>query len=757
MNAPANVQDFLRFNHADARKLFERLDHIHLVAIMPDAPKGTLPHGKYFGSDVDAALSWAAKVNGNGWGVYWTLNYVGPSVGTKPKKDDIQAARGAHCDLDPPKDGRAWDKGEAIGALADHTAPPSLVIDSGNGLQPVWLLDEPAREWSQIEATNTGIRDTFGGDDCHNIDRLLRVPGSVNYPSQTKRARGYLPCMATWALEDTGQRYRPDELSAAFPASHRTDQRAPANDSDRVPTQTGALIAAIRRGDNWHNNVLRLTAHLVAKGRTTVEILAMADCLTLPGYTVDDTRADMHAMIEDARRKWEYAEPADPQMGYVDERGEWTAYSDDWQAPGEEPPALNLLPVVNFADWQGNPPVRRSAWGDLLPLHTTTMLTGPGGVGKSLFEQMLLTCIALGLPFLGQRTEQMNTLYVTCEDDTAEIWRRQCAINSMLGIGMADLQGKLHLVSLAGEADTALATFNDAGQVKPTARWRSIEATCEALNIRALAFDNATDAMAGDLNDLHQVAEFVSMMTGLAIRRDGIAMILHHPNKAGDEWLGSIAWNNKVRSRLIIERPDEHDPDLRCVKNPKANYGPSGGEIRFRWHEGAFARDEDLSDDTARKLRELSVCNAQNSAFLACLREREKQGVERMVGPSTGPNYAPAQFEGMPQAKGYKRQALKAAMDRLFDLGVIETKQIARPGKSDTKTVIVERAPNGFPNFPNAAPNGSRTRLPNGPEHQPERSLSYPVYPTDNKGAAHGPAAPLSDELDWTADEETDQ
>lgn len=409
---------------------------------------------------------------------------------------------------------------------------------------------------------------------------------------------------------------------------------------------------------------------------------------------------------------------------------------------------LDLLPVVNFADWHGNPPARRSAWGDLLPLHTTTMLTGPGGVGKSLFEQMLLTCIALGLPFLGQSVEQMNALYITCEDDTAEIWRRQCAINAMLGVGMADLQGKLHLVSLAGEADTALATFNDAGQVKPTARWRSIEATCEALNIRAFAFDNATDAMAGDLNDLHQVAEFVSMMTGLAIRRDGVAMILHHPNKAGDEWLGSVAWHNKVRSRLIIERPDEHDPDLRCVKNPKANYGPSGGEIRFRWHEGAFARDEDLSDDTASKLRELSVCNAQNSAFLACLREREKQGVERMVGPSTGPNYAPSQFEGMPQAKGYKRQALKLAMDRLFDLGVIKAIQVERPGKSMTKTVIVEAFPNARTDFPNAAPNASLTRFPNGPERQPERSLSYPVYPTDNNGAAHEPAAPDTDDLD---------
>lgn len=354
----------------------------------------------------------------------------------------------------------------------------------------------------------------------------------------------------------------------------------------------------------------------------------------------------------------------------------------------------SLLPVIDFNDWQGDPPPRRSAWGDLLPFHTTTMLTGPGGVGKSLFEQMLLTCIALGLPFLGQQTVQMNTLYVTCEDDAAELWRRQTAICAMLQVPMASLRGKLHLVSLTGEPETAIATFSETGQIRPTKRWDEIVATCEQRKIQLYAFDNATDAMAGDLNDLHQVAEFVSMLTGLAIKLDGVAMILHHPNKAGDDWLGSVAWHNKVRSRLIIERPDEDDADLRSIVNPKANYGPTGGEIRFRWHEGAFARDEDLSEDTAAKLRELTIANAQNSAFIACLRERANQGVERMVGPSPGPNYAPSQFEGMPQAKGLKRKALKAAMDRLFNMGVIESKQMERPGKSETKTVIVEVTPN---------------------------------------------------------------
>lgn len=442
-------------------------------------------------------------------------------------------------------------------------------------------------------------------------------------------------------------------------------------------------------------------AHVKTGMATIGAIAAACSPLVLPGLPDKGDVFDWLAMGGSASELLTQAErvlAAEPDYGFVNEDGVWTAYGTDWQAPGEDSPRPGLLPVVNFDDWQGEPPPRRSAWGCLLPMLTTTMLTGPGGVGKSLFEQMLLTCIALGLPFLGQPTVQMNTLYVTCEDDASELWRRQAAICAMLGLTFDDLKGKLHLVSLTGEPDTAIATFNEAGQLRKTQRWHDLEATCDTLDIRAFAFDNATDAMAGDLNDLHQVAEFVSLLTGLAIKRDGVAMILHHPNKAGDDWLGSVAWHNKVRSRLIIEHTDDHDPDARTIKNPKANYGPSGNEIAFRWHEGAFVRDEDLSEDQARHMRELSIANGQNTAFLACLRAREKQGIERMVGPSTGPNYAPSQFEGMPEAKGLKRAAFKAAMDRLFAMGVIETAQIARPGKgkSETKTVIVEVPPNAL-------------------------------------------------------------
>ncbi len=361
---------------------------------------------------------------------------------------------------------------------------------------------------------------------------------------------------------------------------------------------------------------------------------------------------------------------------------------DDRPAGEEEP--LERLPVIDLARLTRAPAARTFAWGNWIPLRQTTLLTGEGGVGKSLLAQQLATCTALGRPFLGMETRPAAALYLSCEDDDEELMRRQWAICQGLDVRPEDLTSKLHLVSLAGEADTALATFDERGRLATSQRWAQFRGFAMEHDVRFAAFDNATDLMAGDHNDLHQVAAFVNLLTGFAIGKDGAALLLHHPNKGGADWLGSVAWHNKVRSRLIVKRSeDSGDADRRQIENPKANYGPNGAKVEFRWHDGAFVRDDDLPDDTRAKLDECAAANGENEAFLRCLRARTTQGVDRAVGPSPGPNFAPAQFEGMPEAKGYKRDELKRAMNRLYAIGKIRTDHVKRKG-TETKAVIAE-------------------------------------------------------------------
>jgi RecA-family ATPase len=336
----------------------------------------------------------------------------------------------------------------------------------------------------------------------------------------------------------------------------------------------------------------------------------------------------------------------------------------------------DLLPVIDPASWDGcEAPPRRWAVKDWIPQLQATLLTGKGGVGKSLLAQQLCTCVALGAPFLGVETVQRPALYVSCEDDADELHRRQKAICSALGVNVAALSAKLFLVSLSGQVGNELATFDASERLVIGPRYREIEATVKAHGIGFAALDNASHLMAGDHNSLHQVAAFLGLLNRLAQLCDGATLILHHPNKAGDDWLGSVAWENQVRSRLMLKPGDTPgDNDTRVLENPKANYSPRGGQIDFRWFKGAFRRDEDMPRVMADEVAANAAANFDNDIFLSCLRERNKQ--RRAVSEKHSPTFAPTIFAGMAESKKIGKRRLQAAMDRLYRIGAIERAEL---------------------------------------------------------------------------------
>lgn len=167
-------------------------EDVHLCSIVLDGGRCT---GRWFGDDVLEATDWALAESVAGRNVYWTTNRVAEYCNKKPGKADIVSARFAHIDIDPPKAGGALDKLQTQAELLSLLAPPTLIIDSGGGLQAFWRLAGPASV-PEVEAVNRGLAERLGGDNCHNIDRLMRLPGTVNYPNAKKRSAGRTPSLA---------------------------------------------------------------------------------------------------------------------------------------------------------------------------------------------------------------------------------------------------------------------------------------------------------------------------------------------------------------------------------------------------------------------------------------------------------------------------------------------------------------------------------------------------------------------------------
>lgn len=208
--------------------------NIHIATQTPDG----LPRGRYFGDDAEGAAFYICERNEAGQNAYWTVNQVRQGCQKKPSKADIVAARFAHSDIDPPKDGGPFDKCKIRAELNSLAYPPSFIIDSGSGLQAFWRLDEGA-DLDEVEALNKAIKARFKADGVHNIDRLMRVPWTTNWPSKAKRSLGRVPVQSRILDEDTGTSFSLAKLRESFGAAH--EAISPASPAPDVLIDFGAV------------------------------------------------------------------------------------------------------------------------------------------------------------------------------------------------------------------------------------------------------------------------------------------------------------------------------------------------------------------------------------------------------------------------------------------------------------------------------------------------------------------------------------
>lgn len=164
---------------------------VHVAAIDPDS--GTIEGKAVQPDQIDVLGPWLVKHNGKA-NLYFTVNPLLRDPGSKASKPDVAALAYCHVDADPPKvkltpaeltAERARLRAEVDG----FKLQPSELIDSGNGFGLFWKLDKPILHdgnTDALEADNRALAAHFGGDHCHNIDRLMRVPGTVNLPTKTK-------------------------------------------------------------------------------------------------------------------------------------------------------------------------------------------------------------------------------------------------------------------------------------------------------------------------------------------------------------------------------------------------------------------------------------------------------------------------------------------------------------------------------------------------------------------------------------------
>ena len=240
-----------------------------LTAIVPDGPTTTQ---SFEANDEAGATDFIKSTNHTGQNVYFTGNSCG-RPGRKPTKAAMTGAIMLHADSDP-NEGETVEAAKArIKAAYDaHVPPPSIIIDSGNGLQGIWLLDkehafpamvsttpkskefeaEAQTRAAPIEGRNRALATATGAPaGTYNVDRLLRLPGTINFPNAKKKAQGRIIRLSS-IVKLTSARYPLKQFPAAGQASSNAGHGAKKKKAGGTDTSRSAKAfragAALKAG-----------------------------------------------------------------------------------------------------------------------------------------------------------------------------------------------------------------------------------------------------------------------------------------------------------------------------------------------------------------------------------------------------------------------------------------------------------------------------------------------------------------------------
>jgi len=173
-----------------------------LTAITPDGKK---IETKTFGpKSVASAEKWIGKHNGER-NLYFSVNLPNRKLDKKASRAEIHSVQWLHVDIDARAGEELPDELERIRMLLTErcpTLPPTVIVFSGGGYQAFWRLTEPIIIGGQLAAAEDITRYIkqleieLGGDSCSNVDRIMRLPNTMNLPSAKKVERGRVPALA---------------------------------------------------------------------------------------------------------------------------------------------------------------------------------------------------------------------------------------------------------------------------------------------------------------------------------------------------------------------------------------------------------------------------------------------------------------------------------------------------------------------------------------------------------------------------------
>lgn len=674
--------------------------------------------GFWLGLDDDEGWARVADLNAQGWNAYFTPNIVHSDFkGAKPKKSDIIDVVMLFVDADPALV-EALGHASAVAKLRDDAQmfakqfPPNSVVFSGNGLQFHWRLSEPlmpdvAEDLMKRLHHAADQYEGISASGTFNLDRILRLPGTLNWPNKAKLGKGYpsAPTHATIAIPFDRSRTPGLKAMAALPLPEKAQRKPKAQAGpaevgtvDWPPEDADDHLKALHTGwmsDAHYAALIDGSAH--SGDRSACLLSLMAHCkrhgLTLEqsaslvahagGAPLEHVEAQQYKGRAVARAhenttaeiiefpNWDRFDPRTATAKALSEGRELAPWEAEDDGAGEGDPIFkNIRPVSEQSRTYDTPP--EFIIPKYFPKGVLTTLYGMDGLGKSLFVQRVCTLLAAGKPVLGRPAgQQVKCLMVFAEDTMEAILDRQRSINGETGVEFEEIDDHFILPENLMMADVKLVDFDREHKLKATAFLDGLTQYIEAQRPDMVVLDPISDIYADEENARNRVALFMRMLNRIAVEHDICVLLLGHPAKSNDStFSGSGAWSSKSRSRLFMEAVSETGTNV-WLKQLKASYGPKATDVMLTWTECGTLRDMSTNERQDAEATETSTLNDQIKEVVR-KRLQSATPIYTSVQIQSGPTYyitRVMEAEGLiPEATG---DEIKRKNNGLVDAAVV--------------------------------------------------------------------------------------
>lgn len=238
-------------------------------------------------------------------------------------------------------------------------------------------------------------------------------------------------------------------------------------------------------------------------------------------------------------------------------------------------------------------------WQDYVPRRCVTLVTGEGGVGKSLTLQALALAVTKGESFLGKDTEKGPVLYLDLENDVElDLHPRFNKLSGGVESEAADLQVMLARHGLKLDSSESI---------------RHIQQVIDIVKPVLVIVDPLVSTLTGDEDNAVYMRGILDTLSGLAKDNDIAVVVSHHPRKRGmfndpgQMIRGSSDIRNAVSSHFAIRESD----GVLSIIHDKCRSAAKQADLTYAIADSADGKQITVHTSTPKPRTTVAMANAQ--------------------------------------------------------------------------------------------------------------------------------------------------